>query len=453
MLVHSLISWIKWRLRGRGAFDPLPIGFRWAVRHLRRALHKRGRGIAIVASPTARIAFGAKAALRTILFETRADLVYCDTSTELGGTRSRVGKPEWAPQLLLSGPYPGPLFAVRKELPSHGDPLHQRLLKFAETDPLVHHERSSWAYDEQHLFGAPPCPTAAERILESKGHRAEVSQRAGSPWCHIVLTPRRSGPIDVVIPTTGRGPHLLHLLEICIADRSISTTVVADTGCERAIRRQIEQAADGAAVEILDWRGPFNFSAVCNAAVKRTSSDLLLFLNDDVAPRSDRWLRQLAGNLDDPTIAAAGPLLVFPDGRVQSAGVDVGAGGVAADAFRGVQPDDPRCLGWPRVRREVSALTAACLLMRREAFDEVGGFDEDLPLDYQDVDLCLRLTARGWSLVVDPAAVLVHEESVSRGRRDADPRSSDIMIARWGTDQHVDRFQPTMSCPVPSTVP
>ena len=192
--------------------------------------------------------------------------------------------------------------------------------------------------------------------------------------------------------------------------------------------------------------GPFTFSGYCNEAVAFGEEKLLVFLNDDTAVLSEDWLERLAESAFDEGIGAVGAKLTFPDGRLQHVGVLVGMGGSAGHLGAMAPGDDPGWLGRNGVVHEVSAVTGACLAVARDKFLAVGGFDaEHLPVELSDVDLCLKLNARGWQTIVDPRVHLLHEESASRGRAtfrrlDVYGGQRGIFIDRW---RHVLRDDPT----------
>ena len=150
------------------------------------------------------------------------------------------------------------------------------------------------------------------------------------------------------------------------------------------------------------------------AGRKRARGDTLLFLNDDVLIQEEGWLSRLVQWLDLEGVGAVGPKLLFPDGRIQHAGVVVGMSGFADHIFRGQVEGSSSCFLSDDWYRNCSALTAACLLIPSRIFDQVGGFDERFTLLFGDVDLCLRLGIAGWRLVYTPDVHLVHAESSTR---------------------------------------
>lgn len=167
-------------------------------------------------------------------------------------------------------------------------------------------------------------------------------------------------------------------------------------------------------------REKFNFSAICNFGASEAKGDLLLFLNNDTELLEERSIRYMAEDLLDPGIGAVGALLFYPDGKVQHAGIILGAGGIAGHALAGRTPEDG---GWIRLAMRyphgVSAVTAAAMMLRAEYFRKAGGFDEGLAVTFNDVDLCLKIGQTGKRILLDPRARFLHYESLSRGAEES----------------------------------
>jgi GT2 family glycosyltransferase len=184
---------------------------------------------------------------------------------------------------------------------------------------------------------------------------------------------------------------------------------------------------------------PFNYSRINNLGAAAARHPFLLFMNNDVIVDDPDWLRILLDEaLADPAVAAVGAKLLYPNGTVQHAGVVLGVGGIADHAFRGLHGEAPGYIAHAIAAREVAAVTAACMLCRRSAFDEVGGFDEaELTVAFNDVDLCMKLTAAGHRIIFTPDCLAEHRESMSRGD-DLDEtklarfmRENEAMRNRW----------------------
>ena len=224
---------------------------------------------------------------------------------------------------------------------------------------------------------------------------------------------------SIIIPTRDRA----HLLQACVSSIFARSgahpyeVIVVDNGSaeDRTLRYLAELERDPR-VRILRRPIPFNFSRLCNDGAAIASGAALIFLNNDTAVVSSDWLAPLTGMATRPEIGAVGPKLLFKSGRVQHAGVVVGLMGRADHLFGRARNGDPGYLGMLGATREVSAVTGACLAVERGKFDAVGGFDADnLPIDLNDIDLCLRLRERGLVNLYTPDSTLYHYESATRG--------------------------------------
>jgi GT2 family glycosyltransferase len=175
-------------------------------------------------------------------------------------------------------------------------------------------------------------------------------------------------------------------------------------------------------VRVLRDDGPFNFAALNNGAARSSTADVLVFLNNDTEAIEPGWLETLLEEALRPEIGAVAPMLLYPDGSVQHAGAALGLHGYAGHPFAGLAPGAQTPFGRPdEGTRNWLAVTAACMMVQRRKFEAVGGFDETFVVAGNDVDLCLRLTAAGHRSVCVPHAVLIHDESRSRGSH-IDPR-------------------------------
>ncbi|MFM8952359.1 MAG: glycosyltransferase family 2 protein [Planctomycetaceae bacterium] len=183
---------------------------------------------------------------------------------------------------------------------------------------------------------------------------------------------------------------------------------------------------------------PFNYSRLNNTAVRHTRGQMLCLLNDDVEVLSPEWLEEMVSFAIQPGIGAVGARLWYPDGTLQHGGVLIGLGGVAGHAHLRLGRGRRGYFSRGVLQQELSAVTGACLMVRRDVFDEVSGLDENIAVAFNDVDLCLRIRAAGYRIVWTPFAELIHHESASRGYEDTPEklarfqREVRFMLDRWG---------------------
>jgi ADP-heptose:LPS heptosyltransferase/GT2 family glycosyltransferase len=354
-----------------------------------------------------------------------AALLYADDIriNPASGAAEPFFKPDSSPELLLSTDYVGrPWFAI----PNAIDPDRRSCADFlaaGEHDALLRAtERSSTIRHIPRLLcdagATPPEPPRSEAAAL---HAATV--RRGSP---AVVEPgdvartyrlRAEMParlVSVIVPTCWTGG----LVERCLETLRATTTaanveiIVLDTNADEPPERRawLSRRAD----HVVDAPGPFNWSRLNNEGAKRARGDLLLFLNDDVAADQPGWLDAMLQPAVRPEVGVVGPRLLYPDGSVQHAGMFLAGMGLARHAFRHLGADEPGYFGLARTQRDVTAVTGACMLVRREVFDALGGFDEAHAVINNDLDFCLRAGAAGYRVVFTPHATLTHDEGASR---------------------------------------
>ncbi len=255
---------------------------------------------------------------------------------------------------------------------------------------------------------------------------AVLHHRVSRPPLQIRAEPLRIAArlpsMSVIIPTRNRA----NLLRTCISGLratrypALEIIVANNDSDEPETLAYLSELADEG-VTILYQPGPFNYSTINNHAVAAATGELLCLMNNDIEVLSPDWLAIMATQAMRPEVGAVGAQLLYPDGRIQHAGVVIGVGNAAGHAHRFLHPEAEGYFRRHALPQFVSAVTGACLVVRREKFLAVGGLDEaNFAVAFNDVDLCLKLNARGWQSFYEPRAVLVHHESVSRGL-DTDP--------------------------------
>jgi GT2 family glycosyltransferase len=170
---------------------------------------------------------------------------------------------------------------------------------------------------------------------------------------------------------------------------------------------------------VLSWNAPFNFSAINNFGVTQANGSIVGLINNDIEPIHGDWLEAMVRQVSRPEIGCVGAKLYYPNDTVQHAGVVLGIGGVAGHAHHGLAHDDLGYYCRAQLAQEISAVTAACLLVSKQHYQAVGGLDAvHLSVAFNDVDFCLKLGEMGLRNIYAPTAVLLHHESVSRGYED-----------------------------------
>jgi GT2 family glycosyltransferase len=305
------------------------------------------------------------------------------------------------------------------------------------------------------LIGAKSYATqAAEKVITEhllrSGVNARISPTKGSYWRVHYPVPSPAPLVTLIIPTRNR----LNFLKPCIESLLAKTTyprfeiLIVDNGSDDPATldyltavTQVDPSAPApaATVRVVTFPGEFNFSAINNFGVSQTTAPLVGLLNNDLEIIHGDWLDEMVSQALRPEIGCVGAKLYYPDDRIQHAGVILGIGGIAAHAWqthpRGAAGQAHRNL----LQQNLSAVTAACLLIRREVFLQVGGLNADqLKVAFNDVDFCLKVRATGLRNLWTPYAELYHHESASRGQEDTlekrDRFRSEVeyMSAQWG---------------------
>lgn len=295
------------------------------------------------------------------------------------------------------------------------------------------------------LIGQEAAPTHLPAVLHHRRRRPApvVPEKAGAS----VLRDRVPS-VAVIIPTRNSLSYLRNCIDgVRGSDYPAVELIVVDNGSDDPATLDYLELLEGEGVRILRVAGDFNFSALNNIAARHARADFLCFLNNDVEIVDPDWLSMLVRQALRPELGAVGCRLLYPDGTVQHAGVVIGVGGGAAHAHKNVGASDEGYFLRDKLPQRVSAVTAACLVLSKEKFLAVGGFNEvDFPVAFNDVDLCLRLNARGWQSFYEPRAVLVHHESKSRGS-DSSKRNRlrfagelAALKRHWATDRRRDPY-------------
>jgi GT2 family glycosyltransferase len=224
--------------------------------------------------------------------------------------------------------------------------------------------------------------------------------------------------ISIIIPTRNR----LDLLQRCLETitpavaRAPSEIIIVDNDSSDPEMLDFLAAIDRRSATILSAPGTFNFARLNNLAMRSARGEFLCLLNNDIEATDDLWLDEMASRLGEPDVGAVGALLLWPSGIVQHGGVVLGSSLAAVHAFNDRMSDDLGYADMLRVAHQCSAVTAACMLTRRSDYEQAGGLDEiSFPVNFNDVDYCLKLRAAGKRIVFTPHARLLHRESASRG--------------------------------------
>jgi ADP-heptose:LPS heptosyltransferase/GT2 family glycosyltransferase/tetratricopeptide (TPR) repeat protein len=374
-------------------------------------------------------------------------------------------KPQWSPDLLLSTNYVGHLWFATAELLGRTGATSEDVVLFGEYDLVLRLTEAARAIrhipellcsrGDQRLDCEVVERRALERALTRRGIEGEVLATCVSGTYRTKRNLACRELVSIIIPTrASRG-----LIHTCIESlRNITAYRNFEIICidnipdeEPESKRWLSANAD----KVMEIGGPFNWSRFNNRAVERASGEFLLFLNDDTEIIEPDWLGALVEHGQRREVGVVGPRLLYPDRRVQHAGMFLtNEVGVARHAFRNLTDQDPGYFGLALTQRNVIAVTGACLLTRREVFERIGGFEEAHHVVNNDLDFCLKAWRRNLLIVFTPHAQLIHHERGSRGTSQED-YDSNLFQQQWratfgdGDPYHhpklskeVDRFWP-----------
>jgi GT2 family glycosyltransferase len=229
------------------------------------------------------------------------------------------------------------------------------------------------------------------------------------------------------------------------AYKNLEVVIADNDSTEEATKTYLEKISGHPRVRVVRCPGPFNFSRINNLAAREARGELIGLMNNDLKVLDPDWLKEMVSQVVRPDVGIVGAKLLYDDGSIQHAGVTLGIA-LASHLYKSFPGHAEGRNGRLMHAQDVSAVTAACLLIRREVWNEVGGLDEEFPVAYNDVDLCLKVRAAGYRIIWTPDARIYHLESRSRGR-DVTPEKRDRLnedkarlIERWGEQLDSDPF-------------
>lgn len=367
-----------------------------------------------------------------------ADLIYSDEDTLAGDTGARTAplfKPGWSPDTLRSHNYLGRLVVFRRPLLEQvggfrtgfdGAEDYELILRVSErADTIVHVPRV--LYHRRSPRAAPAADAAGVSMVAKKalgqhlrrcGLAGEVEDGLEAGIYEVRYPCARRPVVSVIIPNKDN----IALLDRCLASlagvdyANYEIVIVENNSRKPATFAYYARLTARPRTRVLTWDGPFNFAAINNWAAGQVAGEVLLLLNNDVEARDPDWLGRMLEHALRAEVGAVGAKLLYPDGTIQHGGAIIGVGGVAGHAHVHWSGESAGYGQRLVVTQNLSAVTAACLMLRKSVFEEVGGFDERFVVAFNDMDLCLKVRSRGYRIIWTPYANLYHHESKTRGR-------------------------------------
>jgi GT2 family glycosyltransferase len=395
-----------------------------------------------------------------------AQLLYSDEDKldENGARCTPYFKPDFSPDLLYSQNYFSHLGVYRRELvlavggfragyegSQDYDLVLRCVARVADWRDIVHipqvlyhwrmAEGSTASGHEQKSYASDAARRALQDYFNSRGEPVTVSVTAPGTYRHSWATPAQVPLVSLIIPTRDGYAMLKTCIESILTRtsyRHFEILLVDNQSTCIETLAYMDQLVSTGKVRVLRYDQPFNYSAINNFAARHARGSILGLVNNDVEVISPDWLAEMVGHAVRPDIGCVGAKLYYPNGTIQHAGVICGIGGIAGHSHRHFTRESSGYFSRLSLIHNLSAVTAAVLLLRKEIFDAVGGLDEaGLPVAFNDVDLCLKVMTAGYRNLWTPFAELYHYESVSRGSDETPERQlrfrgeCEVMQQRW----------------------
>lgn len=376
-----------------------------------------------------------------------AGIIYTDHEEKKNGEWEHALKPDYSQDYLCAYNYIGDSFFVRadlygSELENFDENPYEFLLRCSKDgEEFVH--VPGLLYAKNDLSANEIKRTAKDKLVKeifmsksSDGIRLVKINPQDNGADSIILKWKDRAKISVLIPTKDHAADLAKTLESLSRQnilRSLEIILIENNSSEKETFSFYEWLIAGKEdnapafacpdlavklkghVKLVTWKGGFNYAAINNFGAKDATGELLLLLNNDVELIGEDALEMLAMTVMRSDVAAAGAKLIYADGTMQHGGVAVGLGGVAGHDFVGFSGDEAGYLKQLVCARDVSAVTAACLMMKKSVFDSIGGFNEEYAVDFNDIDLCMRIRRAGGKIIFQPLCKAYHYESKTRG--------------------------------------
>jgi len=358
-----------------------------------------------------------------------------------------VLKPDLNLDMLRGYPYLGRTLAMRREavlgmggLDAQHAPLAHYDFVFRSIEQhglqsvghlaeVVYHTKQAFA---QWLASSPVREHAAAVVaahLVRLGIPHEIGSDTATGIQRVRYLHQRQPPVSIIVPTRDQLPMLNGLIDSLLAKtsyRNYELLIVDNDSRDPAACAYLDgiEKLANPQLRVLRWPHPFNYSAINNFAAAQARGEYLILLNNDTAVLHEDWIEALLNHAQRPEVGIVGAKLHYPDGRIQHAGVVLGLRGPADHPFIGETMDAPGYMHRLQVDQNYTAVTAACLMIRKSVYEEVGGLDEqEFKVSYNDVDLCLKVHQAGYLTVWTPHARLMHEGNVSQKKVDQTARA------------------------------
>ena len=306
------------------------------------------------------------------------------------------------------------------------------------------HQNSTAADPESKLYCFEAGKHAIEAHLKRLGLKGEVSMFPGYyGFYRVRYEVQKKSKVSILIPNKDEKESLKKCVD-SILEKTIypnyEIVIVENNSTTKEIFEYYKELEQNKRVKVLTWKDKFNYSAINNFAEQNSDGEYLVLLNNDTEIRKGDWLELLLADVQQPGVGIVGAKLLYPDRSIQHAGVVIGLGGVAGHVFSTYPGKYMGCNGRAQLQQTVGGVTAACLMVSRSVYEEVGRLEEDIAVAFNDVDFCLKVRKAGYRIMYEPWVVLNHYESKSRGAEDTPEKQARFvgevhyMEHKWGEE-------------------
>ena len=303
------------------------------------------------------------------------------------------------------------------------------------------HPGSTAANQESKMY----CYEAGKRAIEDHLKRmgeddCQVVMTEHLGFYHVIYPIREQKKVSIIIPNKDQKEILERCIESIIQKtdyKNYEIIIVENNSTTNEIFEYYKTIEQRENIRVVIWKDKFNYYAINNFGVRYANGEYLLFLNNDIEVIRENWLSEMLANVQRKEVGIVGAKLLYPDNMVQHAGVIIGMGGIAGHPLSRHPADDCGYFARGIIQQNLNAVTAACMLTKKEVYEKVNGFEEKLAVAFNDIDLCLKVRKAGYLIVYDSEALLYHHESISRGKEDTLEKRNrfegevDYMAKKW----------------------
>ena len=377
--------------------------------------------------------------VRILNEEERPQVIYSDedkVTTDLSEHFQPFMKPDFNLDLLRANNYICHFFVAEKDLAEqvggfrgeyNGAQDYDLILRCTErAEKIAHiprilyhwrvHKASTADNPASKMYAFDAGKRAIEEHLKRCGEKGTVSRTKDLGFYRVQYQVQGKPLVSIIIPNKDHAD----MLDRCLKSIEKSSyqnyeIIIVENNSEKEETFDYYKQLKSERIKVVYWEGTFNYSAINNFGVRAAKGDFLILLNNDVEIITENWIEEMLSNCQRKAVGIVGVKLYYPDDTVQHAGIIIGIGGVAGNIFTGLPRRFTGYFHKASIQQDLSAVTAACMMVKRSVYEEAGGLEEKLQVAFNDVDFCLRVRKAGYLVVFDPYVELYHYESKTRG--------------------------------------